>query len=284
MAEETIEFKNYLEKIKGLSNRTVYRYLTYHRHFMNEPTTQASIIKLLKKFKNNFVVRGYLKSYLEFKGLHKELDLPQVKSGTVKKRIVRPVSVEQYQKVRKGAYNCMAKDGILIDLLYYGAMRIGEIASIKTNSFNWDKWFKDPSQSCEIRIIGKGDKERIVVCDPKVMKTLLDIYFRRRVLNPNLDPNALSSKLSSMDNPLFKNPSEFSVWSKVKKHSLKALGRSIRPHELRHAKATQFAENGADIRDIQVYLGHANLSTTEIYLHTDKAKSLERIKALSKTL
>tara|TARA_Y100000310_G_C20557436_1_gene751293 strand:+ start:143 stop:1036 length:894 start_codon:yes stop_codon:yes gene_type:complete len=285
MAEEITDFKEYLKKIKGLSERTVILYMEKHAHFKDKEITQGSINKLVEKFDNNSVVRAYLKSYLRYKGLHKEFDLPEKKSGAVKKRIIRPVTKEEYKKVRACAYNHRAKDGILLDLIYYGAMRRGEIGSIKTNSFNWAKWFQDPEQPCEIRIIGKGNKERIVLCDPKVMKTILDIYFKRRILNVNLDPEALASKLSSMNNKLLKNMSEFTVWHIIKKHSLKAqVGRSIRPHELRHAKATEFAENGADIRDIQVYLGHANLSTTEVYLHTNKAKALERIKALSKSL
>ena len=96
-----------------------------------------------------------------------------------------------------------------------------------------------------------------------------------------MKPDEIIEKLNSMDAPLFKKLSEWGVWGIVRKHSTERLKRDIRPHELRHARATELEENGASIKDIQKYLGHASITTTEIYLHSDESKALDRIEDLS---
>jgi integrase/recombinase XerD len=88
-------------------------------------------------------------------------------------------------------------------------------------------------------------------------------------------------KLNSMDDLLFKKLSEWIVWKIVNYYSKKYLKRDIRTHEIRHARATQLEEDGASIKDIQRYLGHSSLTTTEIYLHSSESKSLEKIKEVS---
>ena len=99
-----------------------------------------------------------------------------------------------------------------------------------------------------------------------------------------MQPADIIEKLNAMDNPLFSKMNEWKVWALIKKYSKKAFDHAVRPHEIRHARATELEENGASVRDIQRYLGHTNLATTEIYLHSDEAKSLERIKGISKDL
>jgi len=284
MADEIEEFHDYLKKIKGLSDRSIYHYFTYHRYFVLMPLTQISINKFASSKNNNSVCRAYIRSYLEFLKRTKEFDLPLAKSGATKKRLARPISMNEIQKMIDLAYLKYVKDGILLDLLYFGALRRAEPISIKVNSFNWGRWIKDPTKYCQLNVIGKRDKERSVVVHKRVCEKLLEIYLRKGIITPYMDPNDIIEKLSSMDDILFKSLKEWSVWEIVKRYAKKSLHRDIRTHEIRHARATDLENNGATIRDIQRYLGHNDMRTTEIYLHSDETKSLENIKALSESL
>jgi len=281
MGEELQQYCDYLKKIRGLSDTTVYHYLKYHRHFMNTPLTQENINKFVASKKNNSVVRAYIKSYLEFLKRDKEFSLPIVKRGTKPKRLIRPVSIVEINMMRDEAYKRKVRDGIIIDLLYWGALRREEPLSIKVNSFDWGEFFGEPNNYGKVRVVGKGRKDRIVLVHPKAMKSLLGIYFEKRILTNFMQPHEMIQKLNSMDAQLFKNLSEWSVWKIVKYYSTKRLKRDVRPHELRHARATQLEEDGASITDIQRYLGHASQTTTEIYLHSSESKSLENIKKIS---
>ena len=248
---------------------------------MEIPITQESINKFIASKKNNSIVRAYMKSYLEFLERENEFELPIVKRGTKPKRLIRSVSVVEINKLRDEAYRRKERDGIIIDLLYWGALRRAEILTIKVNSFDWDAFFGKPTNYGKVRVMGKGKKEREVVAPPKVFQTLLKIYFKMMIINNTMQPSEIIEKLNSMDAPLFKKLSEWSVWKIVKYYSIKHLGRGIRTHELRHARATELEESGASIKDIQIYLGHASLMTTEIYLHSDEKKALERIAVIS---
>ena len=279
--EITQDYCDYLIKIKGLSNRTAYHYLTYHRYFIDHPLSQESINAFIKSKNNNSVCRGYMKSYLEFLKRDREFDLPIVKSGSKKKKLIRPVSKSEIKKLRDCAYLSKARDGIIIDLLYYGALRRSEPLTIKVNSIDWGAFFVKPNNYGKVRVVGKGKKERIVLVHPKAITTLLQIYLDLKIINGFMKPDEIIEKLNSMDAPLFKKLSEWGVWGIVRKHSTERLKRDIRPHELRHARATELEENGASIKDIQKYLGHASITTTEIYLHSDESKALDRIEDLS---
>lgn len=281
MSETLQQYCDYLKKIRGLSDTSVFHYLKYHRHFMNTPLTQENINKFVASKKNNSVVRAYMKSYLEFLEGDKEFDLPVVKSGTKSKRLIRPVSMAEINEMRSEAYKRKARDGLIIDLLYWGALRRAEILTIKVNSFYWGDFFANPDEYGKVRVVGKGKKDRIVLVHPKAMQTLLGIYFDKKILTNFMQPAEMIQKLNSMGEVLFKKLSEWSVWKVVQYYSTKHLKRDIRTHEIRHARATQLEEDGASIKDIQRYLGHSSIMTTEIYLHSLESKSLENIKQIS---
>ena len=118
MGDQLQEYVNYLKKIKGLSDKSVYHYLTYHKHFMDLPCTQKSINSFVQSKNNNPVCRAYLKSYLEFLKKDKEFDLPKVKTGSKKRRLIRPVSRVEINKIRECAYSEKKRDGIVFDLIY----------------------------------------------------------------------------------------------------------------------------------------------------------------------
>lgn len=281
MADNTIEFVNYLKDIKGLSDTSIYHYLTYHRYFKDMELTQNNINEFVRKKKNNSVCRAYIKSYLEFLNKDKEFELPKIKTGTKSRRLIRNVSKVDINKMREYAYAHTLKHGFIIDLLYYGGLRREEITTIKVNSFDWNKWLENPEKFCILHIKGKGKRERKVLINPYVPKKLLEVYLEKGLITNHMTAQDIIEKLNSMDDPLFKKISGWGVWSVIKKYSTKALERDIRPHEIRHARATELENKGASTRDIQRYLGHESVKTTEIYLHSDASASLNKIMEIS---
>lgn len=278
------EYYEYLKKTKGLSDVTILNYIsTYYRHFVKLHLDQKNIDRFIQIKNNNPMARGFMKSYLEFLKLDKEFDLPNVKSGRTKKRIVRDVSDVEIKKIRKVCYANNVREGVLFDLLYYGALRRAEIRTIKTNSFHWNEWFNDPDKMCKFKVTGKGKKDRNVLVHPHAVRMILNAYLDKGLINTHMTQEDIAIKLSSIDDPLIKMK-EWNIWRIIKERSQKTIGRDIRPHELRHVRATELKNNGASIRDIQFYLGHSNLQTTEIYLHDKESASLDRISNISKDL
>jgi len=220
-------------------------------------------------------------AWLEFLGVTKQFDLPKIKSGSKKKRLHQKISEEEVEKIISEGYRINKKFGLIIDILYHGALRRFEVGTIKINNINWDKWFEDPSEFCEYSVIGKGDKERIVLMHPRSTKMIIDFLFNKGLLYPNIPPAEVEEKLKLMDQTLFK-VSERMIYKKVREYSENIIKRKIRPHQLRHAKATHLEKHGILIRDIQKYLGHSSLAVTEGYLHNDGSKALGRIKAIAK--
>lgn len=278
------EFYEYLKKTKGLADVSILNYIsTYYRPFILMDLNQRNIDMFIQSKNNNSVARAFMKSYLEFLKLDKVFDLPMIKTGRKKKRLIRDVSNNEIQKIRRLCYANNVREGVLFDLLYYGALRRTEIRTIKTNSFAWDKWFDQPDQMCVFKVTGKGKKDRNVLVHPHAVKMILNAYLDKGLINTHMQKDEIITKLNSIDDPLIKMK-EWNIWRIIKDRSTKAIGRDVRPHEIRHARATELLENGASIRDIQFYLGHANLQTTEIYLHDKESASINRIKGLSKDL
>lgn len=276
-------FYNYLKKTKGLSDLTCYQYMIYHKIFLKDydKLTQKCIDKFLQDKKNNSVCRGYIMAFLEFLKLDMKFRLPPAPSGTKKKKMVDIVSRDEFEKMRNKAYSSNKKHGIMLDLLYFGALRRFETLSIRVNSFEWSNWFEDMNEFCVFRVTGKGTKDRNVLVHPKAPKTIMELLLKKGYLTKHMGRESIIEKLNRSSDPLFKKISERIVYRVVKRYSLRALGRKIRPHMLRHARSTELEKNGASIRDIQKYLGHSNIATTEIYLHTAEEEALKRISKIS---
>lgn len=280
MTDQTKEYYTYLKRIKGLSERTIYHYFTYHRHFHDQNISQNSINKFLQSKNNNTVCRSYLKSWLEFLGKDKEFKIPKAKTGREKQRIIRYISREEMARIIKEAYLYKRKFGIMFEILYYGALRRSELRTISTNSINWENL---NGKNTEVKVTGKGKKDRTVYIPSKTALRILKIYAKKGLINDHMTREDVIIKLSNMNDPLF-TYSENAIWRKIRDLSIKAIGRSIRPHEIRHARATHMVEDKIPERTIQKYLGHSSLAITEIYLHTTEKKALQEIDLLSKHL
>lgn len=275
---DLMEFGAYLSNIKRLGNRTLHEYLFYARLIdLDLLGHQEYVDAFILSHKNNSVVRGMMLNLLRYKSLHKKIDMPERATGTTKKRLIRPISKEEINIISKGLHSNSFKHGLIFDLIYQGALRRAEIPTIRINSFQWLGWLEDTSDFCKLIVLGKGDKERTVLINPKTAQSIFDFYASKL---PNID---LSTFINSRE-LLFKSPNgdqltEKIVYDVVKRGSRKYLGRDMRTHELRHARATELEKQGINIKDIKNYLGHANLTTTEMYLHRSESESLEAIRS-----
>jgi integrase/recombinase XerD len=153
------------------------------------------------------------------------------------------------------------RDKALIELLYATGLRVSELLSLRPADVNLDAGY--------LTCIGKGDKQRIV----PLGQTAAD-WVRRYIREAR--PALLKKRASGW---LFVNAkdggrlSRVGFWKVLKGYGIKAgLSRELSPHVLRHSFATHLLERGADLRAIQLMLGHADLSTTQIYTHVLEAR------------
>ncbi len=159
------------------------------------------------------------------------------------------------------------RDRAMLELLYATGLRITELVTLTSGALN--------KRQGAVRVVGKGGKERLVPVGG-VALDWLDRYEREAL--PSLDPDALSSALFPSNRKRAMTRQTF--WHAIKRYAaIAGISTSVSPHTLRHAFATHLLNHGADLRAVQMMLGHADLSTTQIYTHVAKA----RLKSMHKT-
>ena len=153
------------------------------------------------------------------------------------------------------------RDKALIEVLYATGLRVSELVALRAGDLNLDEGY--------LTCIGKGDKQRMVPLGHEAAD-----WVRRYIRDGR--PELLRKKSSPW---LFVNArdggalSRVGFWKVLKQYGIKAgLSRDLSPHVLRHSFATHLLERGADLRMIQLMLGHADLSTTQIYTHVLEAR------------
>ena len=272
--KELIEFIKYLSLTKGLMDKTVEHYVGYYKMMDHTRVfTELYCHQFIQDHKNHSVVRGMILNLLAFRGLDNVIRMPPKKSGSIRKRIVRDVSNEEISQLRDYLYDKSFKHGLMFELVYQGALRRVEVPTIKINSFKWLEWMENMEKPCHLIVLGKRDKERTVLINKETVEKLFNHFLNKYDLK-TMDK---IKRFANSESLIFAKLTEHDVYDIIHRGSIKCLGRDIRPHELRHARATELEAMGVPIRDIKVYLGHSNLATTEIYLHTSDKKSIENI-------
>ena len=152
------------------------------------------------------------------------------------------------------------RDRALLELLYAAGLRISEATGLDREDLSFDGAF--------VRVVGKGDKERLV----PVGEVALD-WLHRWVDGPRERLLALGHVAPGRGGPLFlgdrgRRLARQQAWAAVKRAAARAgLAERVSPHTLRHSFATHLLEGGADLRVVQELLGHASISTTQLYTH-----------------
>lgn len=151
------------------------------------------------------------------------------------------------------------RDAAILATLYGCGLRVSEAATLAVDDIDFRSGF--------VRVRGKGNKERLVpvgTMTEKALRRYLDSPVRRDADTGARDHVFLSQK----QGPL----TRMGIWLIVRKHATRAgLGDRVHPHTFRHSFATHLVEGGADLRSVQMMLGHQSVSTTQIYTHLDRS-------------
>ncbi len=165
-----------------------------------------------------------------------------------------------------GASGAALRDHAMLELLYAGGLRVGEIVGLRQEDLRLDL------QAVVVR--GKGDKERVVPMGDKAVAAL-ERYIK--LGRPELvRGNAKTQVPFGNDNKKNSGPMQRSLFLSVRGHALttqtvwrmvRSVNANASPHKLRHSCATHMVEHGADLRTVQTLLGHADIATTQVYTH-----------------
>ena len=150
------------------------------------------------------------------------------------------------------------RDRAMLETLYATGLRVSELVTLKTFEVNLD--------ANVIRVVGKGSKERLVPLGEEAAHWISQ-YLKTR--NTKSSALFVTARRAGMTRQAF--------WHLIRRYGARAIpGKKLSPHVLRHAFATHLINHGADLRVVQLLLGHADISTTQIYTHVAR----ERLKAL----
>lgn len=155
------------------------------------------------------------------------------------------------------------RDRAMLEILYATGLRVSELVSLKVLNINLEAGY--------VRTLGKGSKERIVPMGDKAIGAVKEYLTDVR---PQLAKrtNSVYLFLNSRGFPLTRQ----GFWKIIKKHGMEAgIKKKITPHRIRHSFASHLLEGGADLRTVQVMLGHADISTTQIYTHVTRKRLRE---------
>ena len=165
---------------------------------------------------------------------------------------------------RKEAGAIAARDRAMLEMFYAGALRVSEIIGVKIEDLKLDLGY--------VLVRGKGDKERIVPLGRSAQDALAEYMRNWRIVLAAGPKRETTSPLLFLGRGARKLTRQ-RVWQMVRAASSDS-GRNASPHMLRHSCATHMVENGADLRTVQTILGHADISTTQVYTHL----ALDRLK------
>ena len=179
-----------------------------------------------------------------------------IEAPRIGRKLPDVLSIEEMENILS-SIDMSRKDGhrnrALLELLYSCGLRVSELLDTKVSQIYFDEGF--------IRVIGKGNKQRVVPLGLPAMRTIESYLSNARaefVNQQSADALFLGSRGKRIDQRTVRE---------VVYEAMKAVGASMGPHGLRHSAATHLLEGGADLRTVQEILGHASLSTTQIYTH-----------------
>lgn len=284
-----IDYIHYLQIERGLSDNTVSAYrrdLTQYKQFVKakkksswDEIERHHIIEYLATLKeSNKSTATISRTISSIRSFHQFLLNDQIVSKDVSIHIELPkqgrtlpdvLSLEEVEKL----LNINARDPLsirnkaMLELLYATGLRVTELIDLDMSDIHLSMGF--------VRCIGKGNKERIVPIGTLASEAIEDYINHSRPVLLKRKESETKLFLNHHGRPL----SRQGFWKLLKRLALEAgLTKEITPHTLRHSFATHLLENGADLRSVQEMLGHADISTTQIYTHVSKARLTDAYK------
>jgi integrase/recombinase XerD len=275
------QYLNFLLVEKGLSQKTLEAYsrdlARYHRFLLDNKTTNVSvadtplILKYLITLRDNGLgarsrarhlvsLRGFYRFLVQEKILDRDparlVDLPKISLKLPD--VLSVAEVKQLLETPDPKTRLGARDAAMIELLYAAGLRVSELVNLKLQDVNLEAGY--------VRVFGKGSKERVVPIGYYAKQTI-DHYLQtsrnlllKRIISPYLFVARAGKPMTRQG-----------FWKLLRRYAQRAdLIKKITPHSLRHSFATHLLEGGADLRAVQVMLGHVDISTTQFYTHVAK--------------
>ncbi|NDV27957.1 site-specific tyrosine recombinase XerD [Desulfovibrio sp. JC010] len=251
-------FQNFLEersaKIDDTTSQTLLLYLTYLRSKALKSTSLARHLSSLRGFFAFCTSRGFIKedpaTLLENPKLPRKIP-----------EFLSPEEIGRILALPKLTEKLGFRDRAMLELLYAAGMRVSELINLNIEDF-------DP-QTGVLIIFGKGSKERLVPIH-YVAQNFLNQYIKD--WRPAFNPKVKNIFLNRSGKGLTRQ----GVWKLIKKFALEAgIKRSISPHTFRHSFATHLLDGGADLRTVQLLLGHSDINATEIYTHIQAGRLVQ---------
>lgn len=262
-----VEFFEDLEFVRGRSKNTISAYrrdLEVYKEFKKTKRSTTQFYNFLKekglskRSQARLIssVRTYLK-FLERNDIQAD-ELRDLKLPKVEKKPVEAISHENFKKlveasIQQDKVSHTVRNHLTLYLMYGLGLRVTELINLNLESVKIDE--------NSILISGKGGKERVLPLNPKLQDYLMD-YIEDHRSNLCFDLKERSLIINNKS----KRPSRVDIWRWLEAWSTKAgFENSVHPHQFRHACATELLKNGADLRSIQILLGHTSLQTTQMY-------------------
>ena len=282
MEEAIKSFLNYLTVEKGFSQNTVVAYrndLYQLASFVEEEAAKSSSVPSWASFGRqgmlsyllNLKERNYaattiarkvaaVRSFFGFmtsEGNIKDNPSQNIGSPKVGRALPKPISYSQVRRLldepNRQSRPEAKRDTAILHLLYASGMRVSELVSLNLDNIIEDGY---------VRCFGKGHKERLIPIAPRAAQAVEEYVkeVRPRLVHSQDEPalflNARGERLTRQG-----------LWQILKEYAKSAELEGITPHTLRHSFATHMLSGGADLRSVQELLGHANISTTQVYTH-----------------
>jgi len=237
-----------VKDLEKLEKEHILAYLVHLKKMKRAAATIARRTAALKTFFNFLYQEGYIVNNLgeNLEGPKKEKKLPDFLSVKEMDKLLAIPQLNTVQGVR---------DKAMLELLYATGMRVSELINLDLHNLNLEMAY--------VRCWGKGSKERIIPIGSQAVSSLNTyLQWGRNKLLKNPREQALFL------NQHGKRLTRQGFWKILKKYvKLAGIEKKITPHVFRHSFATHLLENGADLRVVQEMLGHADISTTQIYTH-----------------
>lgn len=282
------DFTTYLKLERGLSNNSISSYIldiNKLKKYLLEHQVKSSPITINTKVIQEFIynaaktlnprsqsrlisaLRGFF-DYLIFENYRDTNPLALIESPKIGRKLPDTLSIEEVDSIisaidRTKEYHNIKigeRDLAILETLYGCGLRVSELNNLKISDLFFDEGF--------IKVTGKGNKQRFVPISPLTQKQI-NIY--KNQVRPHI-PITEQDRDTLFLNFRGKQLTRAMIFTIVKQAVEKAgIRKTISPHTFRHSFATHLLENGADLRAIQLMLGHESITTTEIYTHIDKS-------------
>lgn len=257
-----------------LSERTIKEYCYYYRKVALEMQDAGiklkdftnEIVEYFVSKYNNGVFRAFLKDIFDWKNVN--IKIPKIKGSQKRKKKlhIKPYEVLQIKNFLTSKYGY--KFGLMLDLTYFCALRRSETIGIRSTDFNWEEWLS-------------GENDLIINLSADYTKRKKD----REIIVPKELAERLLNWVQKYHQEIDNQETLFGVgetkWRKAFRDAILSTDHDgFTLHGLRRSRATYWEKHGLDIRDIQTLLGHADISTTQLYLSDNTEKALSNLKKI----